>query len=226
MPLSTICARERHILTPAMLRLFVEQPASCSSAFVAEWERTFGRALEIGERTIVPIDATTISLLPAGLHARVSMATPRTQEWLDILQPATVPIREGATLEQFLTDQYPLIRGLIMEDFVLSLNWQEHLGATPVSIGMLIDGNDICCPDLLLAGVDAPSRISPVEIKCLLHNSHVGSTKWRRGFTLACRQLEHAHRLLGEHSSRKGYCVIANIETSGNLNISIFEQTL
>jgi len=147
--------------------------------------------------------------VPSALEDQLRWFPQRSPEWHELLKvytkTYTSPILVDTSADDWVESIYNLIRGCIVELYVINLlDIEKLLGKKyyKISTGYVIskDETEGFTPDLLLMDPDDPSQLIPVEVKCLPRNHEITS-EYHRTFKLASSQLDGACKLLG---SKKG----------------------
>ncbi len=140
----------------------------------------------------------------------------RSKEWRDLLRYYQCGRNSGVielhnpSPEEFIRHHWNLIRGCIGEQYGTELNFEPLVGPyTSVSVGLLVkhkeQGSPAIAPDLLLVLTD--EKVVPVEIKCIT-GEFAENNAYRREIKIACRQINKAKAILGEHISELGGLIV------------------
>jgi len=201
---------------------FTWSPLELTPQFESEFTNLCQYAANIGN--FFPIPCRNISQLPRTVQSHVVAIDQRSDEWKKQLAYYTCGNNTGihdCNSSDWVRFYYHLIRGCIVEimamnncDFSVIFPGQK---ITKVNVGLLVQevgkkGSPGCAPDLLLILDD--KEVVPVEIKCL-HSPKADNHDFRRGVSLAHRQLESVVEIIGDKNvCHRGIILIVHIHNN------------
>lgn len=208
------------LMSDTLFYEFVTSPLEASDIFIEEWVKLYGD--DVGSvNNKFEEKVMNVHLIPTELKSRVILENPRSKEWLQLLKDYTCgrntgvkPLPERCNASTEIKMRYNLIRGIVVEDMVIThFPFEELVGIhEKISVGMIVKdlkkGSLGCCPDLLLLVKDDTGRayLIPVEIKCLVGRPR-DTGDFLRGIQLATSQINRCNDIIND-DIKKGVVVL------------------
>jgi hypothetical protein len=206
-----------------ILNEFIKSPIKMNKIFELRWKELYNN-ININK---LFSESSTVSkeleeYIPDNIRKHFIWDIPKSDSWLDKLNNKYKCGNNSGSKE----DIYPLIRGSIIEHWIielLDLNILNLYNFIKLSVGFIVEKDIInsigCAPDLILISKDK-NEIIPIEIKslkCLTKNN-----SYLRAFSLAKRQINSVKNILNKYNVIKRGLVILGCINNNFLDIEIY----
>jgi hypothetical protein len=175
------------------------------------------KRLEDLEEIDVNIHIKTSKSVPDVLVPYTEMDDQRSERWR-FLQSYYETGAGGKFDISELSDMYHFLRGNVAEALIINTDMSEFFGDHEIyTVGMIaenkgVKGSKACSPDFLVKIPTLSEMPLPCEIKCIPGEMLIGNASYRRGVSLATKQLKTAADILKVNT---GYIVLVYAHKNG-----------